>query len=187
MWINPVTQQTYALHSDIRSAFPQVSLPSDVTDDLIAELGIAPLTATAQPTYDPITQSVIRDGCEKIGDVWQYKWTIEALDAAAVIANQAAKVADDAKLVADKVDALWRAADAYTASYISGVAIGLLTLGVLQLKSKALAVSAWSSAVWDDYYARKALVTASSVDNLDFSSHGPMPHSVPELRAEMGM
>lgn len=90
-------------------------------------------------------------------------------------------------MVADKVDALWRAADAYTASYISGVAIGLLTLGVLQSLPKALAVSAWSSAVWDDYYARKALVTASSVDNLDFSSHGPMPHSVPELRAEMGM
>jgi hypothetical protein len=50
-----------------------------------------------------------------------------------------------------------------------------------------LAVSAWSSAVWDDYYARKALVTVSSVDNLDFSSHGPMPHSVPELRAELGI
>ena len=187
MWINPVTQQTYALHSDIRSAFPQVSLPSDVTDDLIAELGIAPLTATAQPTYDPITQRCYRDGCEKIGDVWQYKWTIEVLDTATIATNQAAKITADAALVADKVDALWRAADTYTSGYISGVAIGLLTIGVLQSLPKALAVSAWSSAVWDDYYARKALVTASSVANLDFSSHGPMPYSVPELRAELGM
>jgi hypothetical protein len=58
---------------------------------------------------------------------------------------------------------------------------------VLQSLPKALAVSAWSSAVWGDYYARKALVTVSSVDNLDFSSHGPMPHSVPELRGELGL
>ena len=93
----------------------------------------------------------------------------------------------DAATVAAKIERLWAAADAYTSSYISGVAIGLLTVGVLQSLPKALAVSAWSSAVWDDYYARKALVTASSVDDLDFSSHGPMPYSVPELRVEMGL
>ena len=95
--------------------------------------------------------------------------------------------AQDAATVATKIERLWAAADAYTSSHISGVAIGLLTIGVLQSLPKALAVSAWSSAVWDDYYARKALVTASSVDNLDFSSHGAMPHSVPELRAELGI
>ena len=93
----------------------------------------------------------------------------------------------DAAKVTAKIESLWAAADAYTSSYISGVAVGLLTIGVLQLKPKALAVSAWSSAVWDDYYARKALVAVSSVDNLDFSNHGPMPHSVPELRGELGM
>ncbi len=95
--------------------------------------------------------------------------------------------AEIAATVARKIDALWASADAYTSRYISGVAIGLLTIGVLQAKPKAQAVSAWSSAVWDDYYARKALVTVSSVENLDFSNHGPMPYSVPELRAEMGM
>ena len=93
----------------------------------------------------------------------------------------------DAAKVTAKIESLWAAADAYTSSYISGVAVGLLTIGVLQSLPKALAVSAWSSAVWDDYYARKALVTVSSVDDLDFSSHGPMPYSVPELRAELGL
>jgi hypothetical protein len=93
----------------------------------------------------------------------------------------------DATKVTAKIESLWAAADAYTSSYISGVAIGLLTIGVLQSLPKALAVSAWSSAVWDDYYARKALVTASSTDDLDFSSHGPMPYSVPELRVELGL
>lgn len=115
---------------------------------------------------------------------WAARINAVQMDAGQVAAWQAAQ---DAAAVAAKIDRLWAAADAYTSSHISGVAIGLLTIGVMQGKPKALAVSAWSSAVWDDYYARKVLVTASSVENLDFSSHGPMPHSVPELRAEMGM
>lgn len=90
-------------------------------------------------------------------------------------------------IVRQKVDALWRAANEYTSGYISGVAVGLLTIGVLQQKPKALAVTAWSSAVWDAYYARKSLVTISSADDHDFSSFGPMPHSVPELREELGL
>jgi len=115
---------------------------------------------------------------------WAARINAVQLDAAQVAAWQAAQ---DAATIEAKIGRLWAAADAYTSGYISGVAIGLLTIGVLQAKPKALAVSAWSSAVWDDYYARKALVTVSSVDNLDFSSHGPMPHSVPELRGELGL
>jgi len=121
------------------------------------------------------------------GGGWRYvgdAFVIEPWWQEQVTADQAAQ--DDAKVTA-KIESLWAAADAYTSSYISGVAVGLLTVGVLQSLPKALAVSAWSSAVWDDYYARKALITVSSVDNLDFSSHGPMPHSVPELREELGL
>lgn len=90
-------------------------------------------------------------------------------------------------IIESKIDQLWRAADEYVSSYISGVAIGLLTLGTIQQKPKALAITAWSSSVWDEYYRRKALVTASSEVDTDFSVAGPMPHSVPELRAELGM
>ena len=115
---------------------------------------------------------------------WAARINAVQMDAGQVAAWQAAQ---DAATVAAKIERLWAAADGYTSSHISGVAIGLLTIGVLQSLPKALAVSAWSSAVWDGYYARKALVTASSAENLDFSSHGPMPHSVPELRAELGM
>lgn len=95
--------------------------------------------------------------------------------------------AQDAARVAEKIDALWAAADAYTSGYISGVAIGLLTLGVIQGKPKALAVSAWSSGVWDTYYSRKALVTPESALDLDYSSHGQIPYTVPELREELGL
>ena len=115
---------------------------------------------------------------------WAARINAVQMDAQQIAAWQAAQ---NAATVAAKVERMWAAADAYTSSYISGVAIGLLTIGVMQGKPKALAVSAWSSAVWDDYYARKALVTVSSVDNLDFSIHGPMPHSVPELRGELGI
>lgn len=84
-------------------------------------------------------------------------------------------------------DALWRAADAYQTRYISWVAIGLLTIGVLQQKPVALAIQVWSATVWDEYYRRKALLTYDSAVDGDFTTCGPMPHSVPELRAELGL
>lgn len=129
------------------------------------------------------TVAIVTGDAQAAAD-WAARINAVQMDAGQVAAWQAAQ---DAAAVAAKIDRLWAAADAYTSGYISGVAIGLLTIGVLQSLPKALAVSAWSSAVWDDYYARKVLVTAASVENLDFSGHGPMPHSVPELRAELGM
>ena len=134
--------------------------------------------------FNLVDEVAIVSGDAVIAGAWAARIGAVLMSAPQIDAWQAAQ---DAALIARKVDALWAAADAYTSSYISGVAIGLLTIGVLQGKPMALAVSAWSSQVWDSYYTRKALVTASSVDNLDFSSHGPMPHSVPELRVELGL
>ena len=82
---------------------------------------------------------------------------------------------------------LWQAADTYERNYISGVAIGLLTIGVIQQLPKALAVAAWSASLWTEYYARKEAVSLETSLNLDFSSFGPIPFSVPELRTELGM
>jgi hypothetical protein len=65
------------------------------------------------------------------------------------------------------------------------VAIGLLTIGVIQSKPKSLAITMWSQSVWNEYYVRKAAVTLDSALDLDFSSFGPMPYSVPELQAEV--
>ena len=96
-------------------------------------------------------------------------------------------ILDPQVVISSKIEALWKAADSYVSSYISGVAIGLLTIGLIQQLPKALAVTAWSSGIWAEYYQRKALVTYNSEDNLDFSSFGGMPHSVPELQAELGM
>lgn len=64
-----------------------------LTQDEAAVFRVVPLTVTTMPAYDAITHRCFRDGCEKVGDEWQYKWTVEALDADAVAANQAAHVA----------------------------------------------------------------------------------------------
>ena len=92
MWINPNTQQTYSLHSDIRSAFPQVSMPAELTDALISELGLEPMTVTAKPVFDPLTQRCNMDGGENDGDGWRTKWVIEVLDAPAIAALRRASI-----------------------------------------------------------------------------------------------
>ena len=37
---------------------------------------------------------------------------------------------------------------------------------------------------WDEYYIRKAGITVDSNLNLDFSSFGPIPYTIPELSEE---
>lgn len=87
--------------------------------------------------------------------------------------------------------ALWRAATAYEQTYISGSALGTLTIGVLQGKPKSLEIKAWISNLWmNHYYPRKTMITGDApitADQLDFTLVGPMPYSVPELVEEVGV
>lgn len=91
-----------------------------------------------------------------------------------------------AQLKQSNLQALWQACDAYQTQFISSVAIGLLTIGVIQSKPKSMAVLAWTQALWAEYYSRKPLITYDSPASMyDFSSVGPMPYSVPELQVEV--
>ncbi|MGZ5628657.1 MAG: hypothetical protein ACXWFA_18200 [Methylobacter sp.] len=91
-------------------------------------------------------------------------------------------------LVAKNIQVLWQAAHDYEYQYINGMAIGLLVLGMIQSKPKAIAVQQWSKTIWDLYYARKSVVTDVFDDTFqDFSSIGAMPYSVPELISELGL
>ena len=186
MWINEETLKTYKFVHEVRADFPEVSLPPTLTDEMLEEVGVFPLVGNP-PAIDPITQSVTEQAPVEVAGVWTRQWLVNALPQEQIDLNQAAKAIADAKLVAGKIDALWAAADRYVTGYISGVAIGILTIGVLQQKPKALAVTAWSNTIWTEYYARKGLVTVDSVDNHDFTMFGPMPHSVPELQVESGI
>jgi len=83
----------------------------------------------------------------------------------------------------ERVQAIWQGAHDYEYAQISGSAIGMLAIGILQQLPKALAVQGWIQTIWTEYYTRKA---TGSFD-ADYSLIGPIPHSVPELMAELGV
>ena len=84
------------------------------------------------------------------------------------------------------VAALWQAAHDYEYAEISGTATGMLVRGVIRDLPKSMAIQAWILSIWALYYQRKPMVTHElSNDLLDFSSCGPIPHSIPELWDEV--
>lgn len=187
MWINEETLKTYKFAHEIRADFPEVSLPPALTDEMLASIGVQPVEQTV-PAYNPITHAAHEIApAMSIEGHYEQQWEIVELPPEQIAINQEKKQKDEAEAVQSKIESLWAAADNYTSSFISGVAVGILTIGVLQQKPKALAVSSWSSAIWGEYYTRKSLITLTSQDNHDFSSFGLMPYSVPELQEEVGL
>ena len=92
--------------------------------------------------------------------------------------------------VATNIERVWQAAHYYEYAQISGTAVGLLTAGVLQALPKSLAVQAWCGSIWDIYFANKDIIESGgdfSESMLDYSSVGDIPHTIPELREEIGM
>lgn len=53
MWRNTETGDTYRLHSEIRAALRNVSLPPALDDDLLARFGIVPVPAPAPEEPEP--------------------------------------------------------------------------------------------------------------------------------------
>lgn len=84
-----------------------------------------------------------------------------------------------------KRKALKQAASDYEAKGFSNVGIAILTAGVIQNKPKALAVAAWAEAIWAEYFKREALVALDTTPDLDFSSIGPVPYTIIELKEEL--
>lgn len=148
---------------------------SALTPAEASKFRVVPLTETAMPVYDPITQRCIRNGCEKVNGVWRYKWTVEALSAETIAIN--IENANNKRIAS-----LWQAAHDYEYAQVSGSAIGLLAIGVMQGLPKCVAVQNWIKGIWTLYYARKA---GTSTDT-DFSAAGSCPHTVPELMTELG-
>lgn len=82
-----------------------------------------------------------------------------------------------------RIAALWQAAHEYEYAEISGSAVGLLAMGVIQGLPKCNAVQNWIKGIWTEYYTRKA---GTSTD-CDYSMCGVCPYSVPELILELGV
>jgi hypothetical protein len=60
----------------LRRDNPQVSFPKIIPDATLAEYGVYPLTATEQPSYDPIMQSVAEGTAVLVDGVWTQVWTV---------------------------------------------------------------------------------------------------------------
>lgn len=171
-----VTEAEYrALYPNI--SFPPVLRPTDA--DAILQSPPPAITEYQRAVQDGVKQDSLLN--------WVTDWDIRNFTAAEIVAHDAAKAARNATIIAEKISLLWQAADKYTSRYISGVAIGILTIGVITRRRKCLDVSTWSSQIWTEYYVRKAAITATSVVNTDFSMFGPIPYKVPELQVEIGL
>jgi hypothetical protein len=88
-----VEQYPYTI-SELRSAYPNVSFPTVITPDILADFGLAPVTPTDQPTVDH-TQNLTR-GVEQLPDgSYAETWTATAAsteEAAERTANKADSV-----------------------------------------------------------------------------------------------
>jgi hypothetical protein len=89
---------------------------------------------------------------------------------------------------------IWSAADRYVEEQISGAAYGmvstLITLNKITpgVGVKGLAAKNWIDGVWGQYYTNKFILQGGgsfSESMLDYSAHGEMPHTVPELKVEL--
>lgn len=110
MWINPETNQVFKLQSEIRSAFPEVSFPSAMSDNDIAFVGVLPVTSVMPPEHNPISQE-LRELAPAVTPSGNYeqRWDVVALSPEQIAANQLA--ADEAmvkacdKALTDHLDA----------------------------------------------------------------------------------
>jgi len=83
---------------------------------------------------------------------------------------------------------LLNAHNSYIEQFVSGVGIGLLTIGIIQSKPTALAFSGWLAQVANDLKSRQDAVVADGQEiNIDFSNNGAPPNTIWEVRAEVGL
>ena len=94
MYYSPSTDTKYATHSEVRSAFPNVSLPATLTDAIILSFGVYPFVQTT-PIYDAITQSVREiDPVLTTKGEYEQQWEVYELDPELVDANIVTTKAD---------------------------------------------------------------------------------------------
>lgn len=75
MWINQNTNQVFTLHSEIRSAFNNVSFPRDLIDEIIASVGVLPVTQVPRPEVDHTKN--VTEGTPTLQDgVWTQVWVV---------------------------------------------------------------------------------------------------------------
>lgn len=175
MYFQPEAQQTYTLHSQIRSAFPSMSLPPELTGAMLAELGVYPVSP-ADPGHDPITHAARGLTPALIDGQYVQQWEIYPLDAETVAANQ---VAEAQRVRSEIMDGVQRYLDdfARTKTYDSILsACTYATSTVPRFASEGQYCVQSRDACWDAVAIIEAEVMAGT---------RPVPAGFEDIRAEL--
>ena len=173
-----VTEYPYDLGS-LRRDYPDTSFPRDLT--LMPDMHLFNVFVVAETLRPTVTDAQRVDELPPVvvEGAWVQQWQVRpATQAELDLAYRKADAVEEGRIAK-----LWQAAHEYEFAQVSGSAIGLLAMGVMQGKPKCFAVQMWIKGIWTLYYTRKA----SGDRSTDFSSCGNCPHSVPELMEELGV
>lgn len=86
-----LTPDTYPYSPEqLRRDNPGTSFPSEISDALLAEWGVYPVTPTTPPGYDPITQTLHEDIPIQIDGQWVQVWEVRAASAEEIAQRQQA-------------------------------------------------------------------------------------------------
>lgn len=165
-----VAAYPYAL-SQLRVEYPDTSFPQPYELADLTVFGVHEVMEIDAPAFDPETQRIEELTPALVNDTWTQQWNVVDLTPE-----------ETASTDGERIAALWQAAHDTEFNAISGSAVGLIVLGVMQGKPKCMAVQLWIKSLWSLYYERKA----NGSDSTDFSTVGTCPHSVPELMQELG-
>jgi hypothetical protein len=76
MWIHPETLRIFKLHSDIRSAFPNVSFPRVMTDSMLESFGVLRVEQVPAPEFDLIAQTLTPGELVQQDGNWAQTWNV---------------------------------------------------------------------------------------------------------------
>lgn len=92
--INNGQAEPYSIAA-LRNAYPNVSFPKEMGDELLAEYSVYPVTRLGAPIFDIATEKLVRNTPSLIGDIWTETWSVVSLtdeERAARSASLSAKV-----------------------------------------------------------------------------------------------
>ena len=89
MYINSTTNDIYRAHHEIRSAFPNTSFPTVLTDEILADFNVFHVVG-APPAFDAITQTISEQAPVNVDGVWTRQWSVDTLPQQQAEANRAA-------------------------------------------------------------------------------------------------
>lgn len=81
MWYEQSTQRVFSTHSDVRVGRQDVSLPEELTDEVLLSIGVLPVVEGPQPTPTPYVDRVVEDGFVVVGDTAVRQWKLQPLSA----------------------------------------------------------------------------------------------------------